>query len=155
MQKTTLIILVFGAVIAACAAIKKQSLAKLQQGIEGRVVRLTGNQMPMQNRRQASTPKGLATTVYMFEVANISQTKRQGSTALYDSIHTKRIATVQTDSAGHFAVHLPVGSYSIFVKVGNGFYANRFNEQNNINVYRVEKGKLTQVEVMVSEGAVF
>jgi hypothetical protein len=127
---------------------------KMKQGMEGYVKEISGNQMPSPDVRPAQ-PRGIATAVYIYELTNISQTVRNGSAGFYQTISTKLIRTIQSDSSGHFVAEVPPGSYSIFTRVRGLFYANNFDGQNNIMPVLVEKNKLTRVNFLVSADAVF
>lgn len=100
-------------------------------------------------------PKGISTTVLIYEPTNITQVRRMGTAATYTAIATKQVASVETDSTGKFTIALPAGSYSVFIKQGNQFYANLFDTNNNIALFTVEEGKLTTVNLSVSFGASF
>ena len=115
------------------------------QGIEGYVVRISGNQMPSPDRKP-STPKGIKTTLYIFSLTNLNQVTKQGQSSFYSSIQTKLVRKIQTDSNGHFKVALPVGHYSLFVKKDTLFYANWFDADNNIAPVEVTAQKMTKVE---------
>ncbi len=126
----------------------------IKQGITGNVYQVTGNQMPGPGvpRKQ---PTGLQATVYIYEVTNISKTTRSGNAPLYSAIHTKLVTAVTTDSTGAFGVELAAGSYSLFVKQKELYYANSFDSNNDINVVKVEDGKRTSIKIMVSSAAYF
>lgn len=113
-----------------------------------------GNQMPSPDA-PTSSPKNISTTVFVYEPTNITQVTKTDHAAFYTSISTKMVASVETDSAGVFILALPVGSYSIFVKQGKGFYANLFDTNNNIALFNVEADKLTTVKLTVSSKAAF
>ena len=155
MAKMITIMMILSIVNAACHPHKVQIAVTLpKQGIVGTVLQLTGNRMPAKNAKP-SKPKAISTTVYVYEKTNISQTTRLGSGATYTAIHTHQVASVITDSLGKFMFLLPVGSYSLFIQKQNGYYANSFDANNNINVVVVEKDKLTAVTITDSEGATF
>ena len=139
---------------AGCSSAKSSRSSMILTGISGVVTELTGNQMPMKDRPVAS-PKGIVTTVLIYEPTNMSQVTRTGTSPLYTAILTKRVASVDTDSTGAFTVALPAGSYSLFVKRGDQFYANLFDTQNNISLFTVEEGKLTRVTLSVTSKASF
>lgn len=124
----------------------------ITQGISGIVTEATGNQMPMQDAPRPVS-KGILTTVYIFEPTNTSQVTQQGTSPIYTKISTKEVASVQTDSSGSFKIALPAGSYSVFVKYGNNYFANLFDQNNNIALFTVEEGKLTEVKLVVNKGA--
>lgn len=140
--------------ILACSSVKKTNSSVIAQGFTGQVTEVVGNQMPMKGGPPV-VPKGIATTVLIYEPTHISQVSRLGTSATYTAISTKLVASVDTDSTGNFTIALPVGAYSVFVKQGDRFYANLFDTDNNIALFSVEEGKLTKVNLMVSSGASF
>ncbi len=155
MEKNLLIFLFSILTTTACITSKNQTAtATMQQGIEGFVYRISGNQMPYPNM-PAQTPNGFSTTIYIYETTNIKDVARKGSSAFYFAINKKQIATVQSDSTGHFAIALPTGSYSLFTKVDNLFYANSFDIENNIALVKVDAGKITQTVIKVDAGATY
>jgi hypothetical protein len=141
-------------VLVACSSAKKASRNTIKQGIQGTVTEQTGNQMPMKGA-PPSVPTGIKTTVFIYEPTRLTDVQQVGGSPVYTSIRTKRVASVETDSTGAFQVALPVGSYSLFVKQGNQFYANLFDSQNNIALFEVEEGKLTNARLTVSSRANF
>ena len=151
-----LFIIFWGALtISACSSVKKQQIpVQIQQGIEGYVYRMAGNFMPAPDMPPRK-PNGIATKVYIYEATNLKDVERIGFTPSYQTIHTKLISTVQSDSTGHFAVELPVGSYSLFIKVNDHFYANAFDVANNISLTKVTEHSGTHVEIRQSAAAVF
>jgi hypothetical protein len=141
-------------VLLACSSVKKTDSSLITQGITGQVTEQTGNRMPMKDA-MPETPKGVVTTVLIYEPTHISQVSREGTAPVYTAIHTKLVASIDTDSTGSFTVALPVGNYSLFVKQGKNFYANLFDTNNNIALFAVEEGKLTQAKLSVSNRASF
>ena len=141
-----------GIIIMACSSVQKANSSATAQGINGSVTLATGNRMPMKDAPQRS-PRGIKATVLVYEPTNIAQTRRIGTTPVYTAINTKLVASVETDSSGAFIVALPVGSYSLFVKQGDRFYANLFDVNNNIALFTVEEGKLTKVRLSVNNNA--
>ena len=142
------------ALFLACSSSKKVKSTMVTQGIAGFVTEATGNQMPMKGTPPAVS-KGILTTVVVFEPTNLSQVTQKGTSPLYTKISTKQVASVETDSTGAFTVDLPVGSYSVFVKRGDLFFANLFDTNNNISLFTVEEGKLTTVKMVVNDKAVY
>lgn len=135
-----------------CASAKPSG--KIKQGIDGYIQEVKGNRMPSPDIKPAP-PKGISTTVYIYELTNINQTERIGTSPFYKALHTKLVQTVTSDSTGHFSVSLPVGQYSLFTKVEGKYYANNFDAQNNIAPVQVNKKKLTKVNFLISAAAVF
>jgi hypothetical protein len=120
----------------------------LRQGIAGTVYRVGGNHMP-DPHHPARPPAGVRATVYVFELTNISQVARQGSSPYYPSIRTRLIGQTESDDKGHFQLWLAPGSYSLFTKKGNLYYGSRMDEKNNIAPVKVLPGKVTPVECRV------
>lgn len=135
----------------ACSAINANRQSKIKQGITGRVTIQSGNYFPSPNR-PTPKPKGLMTVVYVYEKTNIIQTEIKDAAPLFKLVKSKLITQTNTDSAGYFKIALPIGSYSLFVKKGNAYYANNFDKQNNINVFIVEKKKVTTVSINDNSG---
>jgi hypothetical protein len=124
------------------------------EGITGYVYKVSGNQMPMKDA--VSEPgKGIKTTIYIYVLTNISQVQRVGVSPFYTSIHSKLVTTVTSDSTGAFTVGLAAGSYSLFTKYDDRFYANMYDGNNNIAPIVVEKGKLTKTKIIMDAEAVY
>jgi hypothetical protein len=122
-----------------------------KQGIKGYVLQDTGNQMPSPDE-PASRPKGVKTTVYVYQKTNLSQVTRNGTEPFYNAIKTKLVKTVQTTSKGYFFVPLPAGTYSLFTKVNGRLYANSFDVDNNIAPVVVTKGRVSESNLTISAG---
>jgi hypothetical protein len=155
-MKKNLSFLIAVTLVLSCSSAKKSKITeqKPAQGIEGIVVKLVGNQMPMINAPKPQ-PIPVATTVFIYDATNSKDVVQLNHSPFYTSIKTKLITTVQSDSTGHFKLSLPEGKYSLFAKVKDQFYANLYDEQNNIFLVTVEKNKLTKVEIKISNEAVF
>jgi hypothetical protein len=130
------------------------TIFKKKSGIEGTVVKISGNQMPSPDR-PPSAPVGIRATVCIYALTNMSQVVREGQSASYTSIKTKLIKTVESDSKGKFKVRLDPGKYSLFIKTEKGFYSNGFDGQNNINPVEVIKKKMSKVELRFDQGATY
>lgn len=122
------------------------------QGIEGYVYWISGNQMPSPNRKPAK-PMGMQTTLYIFELTSLNQVTRQGSSAFYSAIQTHLIKKIKTNPDGYCKVQLSPGRYSLFTKKGQLFYANNFDRNNNIAPVEVLPGKMTKIIVRVDYDA--
>jgi hypothetical protein len=99
------------------------------------------------------TPKskgtGVAGTVCVFELTNDTQVVRQGTSLYCQTVHTRLIRQANTDDKGNFSILLPPGTYSVFTKKGDLFYATRRDEKNNIAPVEVLPGKMTRVDCRV------
>lgn len=123
-------------------------------GIEGHVYLVTGNQMPSPDE-PPQTPKGLKTTLYIYELTNIKDVVRQGESAVYTSIATKQVKAAETDENGHFSVKLKPGWYSLFVKKDSLFYSSQSDDKNNIHPVEVKSGQITVAQFQANYNAVY
>jgi hypothetical protein len=141
--------------MAGLAVLPLAELRAQTSGIEGKVYLLSGNRMPSPPRRPGDTAgrsserHGVKGTVCVFELTNDSQITRQGTSPWCEAIHSRLIKQVDTDDKGNFSIPLPPGTYSVFTKRGNLFYASRRDEQNNIAPVKVLPGKITRADCSV------
>lgn len=125
-----------------------------KEGIKGKIYRVMGNQMPAPGE-PSTQPQPFQTTLYIYELTNTSQVKHAAEASFYTAIDTKLVKEVKANRKGSFKVKLPPGQYSLFIKKDNLFYANLFDDKNNIAPVAVEKGKYTTIEVKADYGAVY
>lgn len=124
-----------------------------REGIKGKIYRVQGNRMPSPGEPRPA-PQPFSTTLYIYELTNISQVKKADG-SFYSAINTKLVKEVTSDKKGNFKVKLPPGQYSLFVKKDELFYANIFDEKNNIYPITVEKHKFTTLEIKADYGATY
>ena len=136
----------------SCAGSQKSQQSAIEQGISGYILQEKGNRMPSPDK-PVSTPQGLKTLVFIHPVTDVTQLTRLAIPGLYQAVNTAAVASATTDSTGYFSVSLPPGSYSVFVKYGDGIYANWFNEKNQVSPVEVLEQKITTVKLIVSAGA--
>lgn len=146
--------LFFMVMFAACSATKYPNISMMKQGITGYVYEIKGNQMPMIGE-EPPKPKAVAITIFIYAATNINQVQRVATATFYTAIATKQITSVLSDSNGKFYIDLPAGSYSLFVKIGEKYYANSFNEKNDINLYTVEQGTVTEAKITINYAATY
>lgn len=132
------------------------SSAKLgvKQGIQGYVYLVSGNQMPSPDIKKTPS-KGIRTTIYIYELTNISQVVQQGQQPFYSAVNSRFIQDVQSNEDGSFKVSLPPGKYSLFTKKDTLFYANRFDEVNNISPVEVLPKEVTSIEIKMDYNAFY
>lgn len=151
-----ILFVLFSAILTfwACSSVKKTQTGKmLQQGISGLITEIKGNQMPKVGVPPAK-PKPVSTTLFVYEPTHISQVQPlETGSSLYTAIKRKMVASVLSDSLGRYSVALPVGTYSLFVKKGDYFFANMFDSQNNIQLVTVDTGKITPVNILINSEA--
>lgn len=125
-----------------------------KQGIHGTIYRVQGNQMPAPGE-QPSRPQPLQTTLYIYELTSTAQVQPSAQPGFYTAIHTRLVKKARSDKKGAFKVKLPPGTYSLFLKKDNLYYANLFDDKNNIAPVSVVKGSYTEVTVKADYGAVY
>ncbi|MEI8073723.1 MAG: hypothetical protein WCH78_03165 [Bacteroidota bacterium] len=140
--------------ILGCSNTKISSSIIAKQGILGIVTETRGNQMPMKGAPQKMT-KIIQCTVLVYEPTTISDTEPNETAAFYTAIHTKQIAAVDTDSTGEFKVNLPIGKYSLFIKMGDRFYANLYDQFNHIALFEVLPNGYTTANLKLIRSATY
>ena len=127
----------------------------LRQGLRGTVVFLEGNLMPSPDL----DPGAAAGQPVVREIAVYAPTTRrqveETAPTFYTNIRTERMATATSDSTGCFQVSLPAGSYSLFVREGDRYFANRFDGDGVIFPVRVDSGEVTQVRIDIDHAAAY
>lgn len=130
----------------------QEQQAPIEQGIAGKVLWESGNQMPSPDAPRSSSKRGVQRTVYVYELTNGAQANTTDGT-FYTNIKTNLVTQVATDADGNFAVRLEPGRYSLFTKEEKGLYANLFDGENNIFPVEVKEGQVTNVEFLVNYNA--
>ncbi|WP_162055348.1 carboxypeptidase-like regulatory domain-containing protein [Pontibacter pamirensis] len=136
---------------ASAAAQAQEQQAPIEQGIAGKVIEKSGNQMPSPDA-PPSKGRGVQRTVYVYELTNGNQAKTIDG-VFHTNIQTNLVTQVVTDANGNFAVSLESGRYSLFTKEEQGFYANLFDGENNIFPVEVQEGQVTNVEFLINYNA--
>jgi len=152
MQKNLFCLVLIAATICACASTKLVKKEIMTQGISGVIVEFSGNQM---KGEEVPKPKGIKADILVYEKTNINQTLRDAATGLFTNITTKKKGSTTSDSTGKFSIALPVGIYSIFIKIENGLYANLFNQFNDIHTVSVDSGAIATTTIRINHKAVY
>lgn len=138
--------------LPACKPPQKKKTQPILQGVKGQVMTIAGNQMPRIGA-PAATPQPYPTTVFFYEPTDLTKVQQWNKGPLFTNIYTKLVMAVDTDSTGAYIAKLPEGTYSVFVQAGQQFFANQFDIRNNINMVAVEKGKMTELNILVNFAA--
>jgi len=140
---------------SSCLFQKKAISTKyIKQGVAGKVFLVSGNQMPAPNAPKPH-PKPISTTIYIYKITNLSQVVRVDEAPIYTQIFTSFIDSVTSNKEGFFYKTLPVGNYSLFTKVNGLFYANAYDDKNNIQPVNVQKASVAQITIQISNNAVY
>jgi hypothetical protein len=124
-----------------------------KQGIKGKVIWESGNQMPGPDQVDAE-PIGIKREVYIYEATAVQQTTQHDG-IFFSDITSKFIRKVTSKKNGKFCVKLPPGEYSLFVKEPQGLFANSFDGQNRIQVIRVQPGEFVTPTFLVNYTAAY
>lgn len=154
MKAVLFIFFIISLVFSGCAGSNVVNKSIIQQGISGFILIEKGNRMP-NPERPLTAPPGFATKVFIHPVTEMNQLFPSTTAGLFQMVNTPGIASITTDSTGFFSVALPAGKYSVFVKYKDGFYANWFNEKNQVAPVEVIENQVTKVKYTVSAGATY
>ncbi len=149
-MKTRLAVVLISVLCVACFAAQPKMQPK--QGLSGYIYLVTGNQMPTIGRPQ-SKGRGVAREVYIYAPTSITQTT--GNNPLFTSIKTKLIAQTKSDSTGLYAIKLPPGKYSVFIKDGDKFFAAESDGTSALNPVEITPNNLTKKDFTISHAAVY
>src|SRR5580692_3980530 len=94
----------------------------VKQGIRGYVIELKGNQMPSPGRPPARG-RGIPAEICIYALVNLSQVEPTPKACFYKAVHGRLIKTVRADSTGFFETSLETGRYSLFIRLGNLYFA--------------------------------
>lgn len=122
------------------------------QGIEGRVLRMSGNQMPGL-RSTHSAPEPVATTVWIFSGKIPGQDPYWPVSAAHHHPHWH--ASVVSDTCGRFLIGLPSGEYTVFAQYDASLYLNAFASPRFYESVLVVEEQWTPVELINTEEATF
>lgn len=123
-----------------------------KQGICGKVLWTSGNQMPGPDRKESGS-SGVVREVYIYEVTRTTEVKEAGG--FYTEIQTKLVKKVKSKKNGSFSVQLPEGTYSVFIKEPDGLWANIFDGKGQINPITVTSKNWTTFTINVNYQAAY
>lgn len=160
MKLLVLCLLITASALVACAQQKPRSARgrkdAVVEGICGTIVEKRGNHMPSPDSpRPNAGGSPVEREVLIFKLLAMNEVDA-GENGFINSVrNAKPVKTVMSGKDGKFCVSVPAGRYSVLVREPKGLYANLFDNQNNINPVRVEKGEKAQVTVEITHEAVF
>lgn len=123
-----------------------------KQGISGRVVWISGNQMPGPDR-QKTPENGVKREIVIYNPLTLQQVKR--NEGLYSEINAVPVAKVTSNEDGAFTVNLPPGEYSVLTKEDDGYFANILDGQGRINVISVKKNEFSEIKLEINYQAAY
>lgn len=126
----------------------------VKQGVSGYVRLVKGNQMPSPGMPRR-TPKGIPATICIYTLVNLSQVEQDQKASFFKAVHARIVKTVQADSTGYFEASLDTGDYSLFIRVGDLYYASLTDQFNHLAPIRVEASRVTRAELTYAAGATY
>ncbi|NOT77216.1 MAG: carboxypeptidase regulatory-like domain-containing protein [Cyclobacteriaceae bacterium] len=123
-----------------------------KQGLRGQVFWVSGNQMPGPES-VLSPNQGTTREIVVYELTTIKDATQIGP--FFRDIKTKFVASILSKPDGSFKIKLAPGSYSVFTKEKNGFYANLFDDKNNINPVVVRESEYPWLTITIDYEATY
>jgi hypothetical protein len=145
-----------GITALAMALGSKEAPEKTQeppQGVTGKVEIWKGDFMPKTdpNSSSHSVTPAAGRTVRLYEPVETPGLTQ----AVLPDVPMPMVAETTTDENGEFYLPVKPGTYSIFVKVKDGWYFNGWNGKGVQGAVTVESGKNTNVLIKVTTDATF
>lgn len=129
----------------------------LKSGIQGQVLWLEGNQMPKVlapgEKDDRDKPKGIQRSLYIYEPTTSNEL--EGSPTVYKKVNAKQIGVFETDEEGKFSIKLPPGTFSIFTKEEEGYFASTSDGKGVIGAVVVEKDQFNTLTIRVDYKAYY
>ena len=132
---------------------KSQQLQEYNQGIEGYIYWVSGNQMPRIGVGSTGAKKPVVRELYIYNAVKLSDVRQEDG--FFSGLPDEPILKISTDEDGHFKVNLPVGTYSIFSSEEGGLWANLFNGEGIINPVVVDKDAFTDYTMDINYKAAY
>ena len=125
------------------------------QGVAGLVLFWQGDFMPVLGPgTPTGTKRPVVRELLVYELTNLADVTSAGD-AFYSAISTRRVASTLSGADGRFAVQLPVGRFSLFVREQSMFYANGGDGQGFIYPIDVVADTVTEVQFDITYLAYF
>lgn len=142
-------LILFFLLLAGCASVPGQDT----QGISGTTVWVEGNRMPGPETK-IPAPDPVQRWVYVTHVVNMDELPAMVD-GLYPALPVEPIDSVQTTKKGAFTLSLPAGTYSLFTREEDGFFANTFDQDGNVNPVTVQENKIQNITIEINYKAVY
>ncbi len=125
---------------------------EIREGIKGRVEIWEGDFMPPPTGRVYYEKK----TILIFNKTHLKDVIPESTTStFYTTVRTHFVDSVISDQNGYFSCSLLPGEYSLFVREKGIFYANTTDGEGFILPVKVEKGKVTEVNIRIDYKATY
>jgi len=150
----------------SCDPKSNENRVTISQGVSGTVCFWEGDFMPHSDSgriidlisnifsESEGTIKPVAREIYISRVITVRDATDshavQTRGEFLSFIPAKIVATTSSDKKGFYQLELPPGSYTIFVKENNAFYANRFDAERRITPFEVRPKNVTKMPLDIT-----
>jgi len=117
----------------------------LRQGIQGQIF-LVDNSLADSAAANPSPNTGIKREIVIHELTTLDMATHENG--LFKNVPTLFVTSIMSADDGTFKVKLLPGTYSVFVRQGDGLYANLF-EQNRINPVVVKPKQYAWVTITI------
>ncbi|WOK05038.1 carboxypeptidase regulatory-like domain-containing protein [Imperialibacter roseus] len=147
-------LLIIGFLLAAVGCKSSLSTTSEKQGVTGAVYWMEGDFMPRIGEKPGGSRQPIVREILFYAPINASDLAGDHG-PLYESLPGEPIAQTGSGENGRFRISLPVGTYSVFTKEPDGFFANRFDSNGIINPVEVKAGAFSEIVIEINYKAVF
>jgi hypothetical protein len=135
---------------------KNDEKVTISQGVWGNIWFWEGNHMPSTDENTSTgTITPVERVIYIYEATTTADVTAAQDASFYSKIDTALITTTSSDSDGFYEATLPPGSYSIFIKENDLFYANSFTGNGEINLVTIEQDSVQKYQIDITYQAAF
>jgi len=125
---------------------------EVRQGVTGLIFEVHGNQMPAPGKG-APMRKGVRRIFGVFEASKLSIAEKGKEDCFFRSPGTRLVKSARSEKDGCFALSLPPGRYSFFVKEKGQWYANSFGGEGEICQFEVFPDSVSKLDFRINHGA--
>lgn len=123
-----------------------RSQVTISQGMWGNVWFWEGDFMPRpESEPFHGTVTPVVREVLVYEPTNVSSCT--GGGGFFSAVSAKLVATAISNASGFFQVSLPPGTYSVFIKEGQLYYAYRFSGDGLVQPVSVSGGRTSKIQL--------
>ena len=127
---------------------------ELKQGIVGEVWWLEGDFMPRIGENPPGQRRPVQREVVFYEAVSLDELGGE-SGPVFSHVPGEQVASVTSGGDGKFKVMLPEGTYSVFTKEPEGFFANSFDGEGQVNAVTIKKGEIVRMTIEINYQATY
>ncbi|MEQ8417578.1 MAG: carboxypeptidase regulatory-like domain-containing protein [Imperialibacter sp.] len=147
-------LLIIGLLLVAVSCKSSLSTTSDKQGVTGAVYWMEGDFMPRIGEKPGGSRQPIVREILFYRPFNTTDLGGEHG-PIYRSLPGEPIARVSSDENGSFSISLPLGTYSVFTREPDGFFANRFDGNGIINPVEVKAGAFSEIVIEINYEAVF